>query len=279
VAAERSKQKREGVSLQTLVLAALSSAVAAIVVSHFWKGGTVIASAMTPVIVALVKDLLARPMQSDLVRRPVRRVSEVATSRGTFAGVAAERGERVRPALPDRPATPPAAPNGRRFARPDVPLDEDGRTAEGLTPGDVLLSHPRRTYGTPARRRRRPLHLKVALVTGLLAFVLAAAALTLPELVFGGAVASHRSTTFFGGGSSSQSQKQQSKPGGSTQQPTPQKQPQTTQTTPQQQPTSTTPQAPQPSAPPSGGQPAPAQPQSPAPGAPPPSSGGGTGSP
>jgi uncharacterized iron-regulated membrane protein len=73
---------------------------------------------------------------------------------------------------------------------------------------------PIRTYGRPTRRR---LHLKVALVTGLIAFVLAAVVLTVPELVFGGSVASKGHTTLFGGKSnagskSSSSSEEQAKP-------------------------------------------------------------------
>jgi len=58
--------------------------------------------------------------------------------------------------------------------------------------------------GTPTAQATRPsgrrrLHLKVALVTAAIAFVIAAAALTLPELIFGKSVASDRHTTIFGG--------------------------------------------------------------------------------
>lgn len=196
--AEKHSARRDGLSLQTLILAAVASGTAAIVTSHFWKGGTVIASAMTPVIVAIVKEGLARPMESELVRRPARKATEIAAARLTpsAAPVREPVGARAR----NLPQQPP----------PGLRLDDEGLTADGLTPGDVLLSHPRRTYGTSSRTRQRA-RLKLAIVTGLLAFVVAAVVLTVPELVFGGAVASHHSTTFFGGGggghSSSSSQK------------------------------------------------------------------------
>ena len=64
-------EKREGLSLQTLVIAAIASGTAAIVTSHFWKAGTAFTAAMTPVIVAILKELLAKPIESDLVRREV----------------------------------------------------------------------------------------------------------------------------------------------------------------------------------------------------------------
>src|SRR4051812_10233161 len=116
----------EGLSLQTLVLAAASSAAAAIIVSHVWKNGTVVAAAMTPVIVAILKELLARPMESELVRKPVQQVSRVASS--SRRRVASGAGVRTQGAAPpsdhapleppptERPPTerPPTEPRGFR---------------------------------------------------------------------------------------------------------------------------------------------------------------------
>jgi hypothetical protein len=62
-----------GLQVSTLVAAAIASVVAATVVSHFWQAGTIMATAMTPVIVALVKEA---------VERPARRVSSLATRTG-----------------------------------------------------------------------------------------------------------------------------------------------------------------------------------------------------
>ena len=76
----------EGLSLQTLVVAALASGVAAVVVSHIWKDGTVIAAAMTPVIVAIAKELITRPMESELVRKPVSQVGRLASGRLAVPG-------------------------------------------------------------------------------------------------------------------------------------------------------------------------------------------------
>jgi cytoskeletal protein RodZ len=149
------------------------------------------------------------------------------------------------PLLPDQP--PPTEPRGIR-RDPGVSADP------AMT--------PIRTYGG-SPKRRRPVHLKIALVTGLVAFLIAAAALTLPELIFGGAVSSHHSTTLFGGGSGKSSGKnsgtegdkgQSTQPdqqqGGrqttpATPAPTPDEPTQTTttpSTTPQQSPPQTTPQ-------------------------------------
>ena len=236
----------EGLSLQTLVVAAGASAIAAIVVSHLWKDGTVIAAAMTPVIVAITKELLARPMESEIVRRPVQQVGRLASSSGRLvvpgrAGARSSGETRVMPPPEERPAAP-----------------ADGG---GPPPDDGEELAPIRTYG---RGRRRPIHLKIALITGLVAFVIAAAVLTLPELIFGGAISSHHSTTLFGGsGGGKQSDKgknqqnktstqpQQSKqqnqrttpaapPGSGTTKPPPTSGPSST--TPQKSPQDTTPQ-------------------------------------
>ena len=48
----------EGLSFETLLIAAIASAVAAVVVSRFWQGGTPIAAAITPIVVSLVSERL-----------------------------------------------------------------------------------------------------------------------------------------------------------------------------------------------------------------------------
>ena len=229
----------EGLSLQTLVIAAAASGAAAVIVSHLWKDGTVLAAAMTPVIVTIVKELLARPMESELVRKPV---SKIASGSRVVVTGAAGLGSR-------RPSDP-----ARRVSEPPVE-----QPAANGAPREGQLS-PMRTYG---RGHRRPVHLKIAIVTGLLAFAIAAVVLTVPELLFGSAVTSHRSTTLFGGGKSRSERKKSEDQGSSTQpdetttapqQTTPQQTtPQQTtpqQTTPQQTAPQTTPQqAPQQSSP------------------------------
>src|SRR3954454_3362021 len=117
----------EGLSLQSLVVAAAASGLAAIVVSHLWKGGTVIAAAMTPVIVAITKELLQRPMESELVRKPAQQVGR----------------------LPSGSLVVP----GRTAARPS----EESRVLP--PPDETPTLPPIRTY---ARSGRRPVHLKIA---------------------------------------------------------------------------------------------------------------------
>src|SRR4051812_38556615 len=154
----------ESLSLQTLVIAAAASAAAAVVVSHLWKDGTVVAAAMTPVIVAIAKELLTKPIESELVRKPVQQVGRLASSGRLVApgraGAHSSGEARVLPPTEERPA-PPA--NG-----------------DGPPRGDDQQLTPIRTYG---RTGRRPVHLKIAVITGLVAFLIAAAALTLPELI------------------------------------------------------------------------------------------------
>jgi hypothetical protein len=149
-----------GLNVGTLIIAAISAVVAATVVSRLWQPGTVMATAMTPVIVTLVKEAL---------ERPARRVSSIA-GRGAAVPVAPPEPE-VRP---EPIGSPPA-----------VMVTED----EGLTP--MRVYRPRR----PVRRRW-----KLAFATGLLAFLIAVAAMTLPELVAGRSIVSAKhDTTIFGG--------------------------------------------------------------------------------
>jgi len=141
---------RSGFNLGTLLIAAISAVVAATVVSRLWQAGTVMATAMTPVFVTLIKEALERPAQ---------KVTAIA----------------VRP--PRVPGEPPAP-------APVVVTDEDGMT-------------PMRVY-RPGRKVRR--RWKLAIATGLLAFLIAVAAMTLPELVAGHSVVStSHDTTIFGG--------------------------------------------------------------------------------
>jgi hypothetical protein len=82
-----------GVSVTTLVIASCSAVVATVVVPLFWEKGTLIAAAVTPIVVAVVSELL---------RKPVERIGGVRrqTSGGTAIG---ERG-------PPRPAEQPFEP-------------------------------------------------------------------------------------------------------------------------------------------------------------------------
>jgi hypothetical protein len=191
--------RQQGLSIQTLVIAAIASATAAIVISHIWTPGTIIASAMTPVIVALVSEAIRRPMQSEAVRRPVRAVGSVTASRRSW-----RRGE----------ARPPSGRTPNVMAPPTPGVDEGLRQREeGLEPGPV------RVYSSGSNRQLhtgRRLPVKIAIVTGLIAFAIAAVALTVPELIFGGSVTGKSDTTYFGGGGTSSKSAKKTQDNGST---------------------------------------------------------------
>jgi hypothetical protein len=60
----RTREEQRRLSIRTLVIASVASAAAAVVTSQFWVHGTWVAAAMTPVIVAVVSELLHRPTEA-----------------------------------------------------------------------------------------------------------------------------------------------------------------------------------------------------------------------
>ena len=167
-----------GLSLRTLAIASAASMTAALVTSRLFPPGTAYTAALTPVIVAAVSELLHRPAD---------RVSELRRQRQTMVLEARE----LETAQVLGEETSPLA------GAPDF---VQGDAADELIGNGSGAHQPMRTYG---RSRSRALHPKVWIVTGLAAFAIAAAVLTLPELIFGGSVSTKRDTTLFGGGSSS----------------------------------------------------------------------------
>jgi hypothetical protein len=154
-----------GLSLQTLLISSLAAVAAAIVVPMFWAKGSIIATAITPIIVAVVSEALNRPaavIKTAAPRVARRTATGAAVRTRTPTGVGA-RGEGPEQ-LPPRKHDP-------------FGLYEDERP----------------------RANRRPL--KLALITGLLAFIIGAGVVTASELaVFGHSVGqSKRSTGLFGG--------------------------------------------------------------------------------
>lgn len=148
-----------GVDLTTLAITAVASGAAAYACSKIWAPGTLPSAAITPVLVALIKEALARPAEVVSQAVPVRGVV-----RSSGAGS-------------DEPA--------RRRPPPD---EDPTRVAEA----------PITTYTT----RRSPIsrRWRLAIVTGLLGFVLCVLVLTVPELVAGGSASGGgRQTTLFGG--------------------------------------------------------------------------------
>jgi hypothetical protein len=119
---------------------------------------------------------------SELYSRPARRITELSSRAG------AARVRRASQEVREPERVPSGVPPGRRL--PDA-----------VRPPDEPELGPMRVYRTEQRSSPiRRVHIRAALITAALAFVIAAAVLTLPELVFGGSVASHGRTTLFGGG-------------------------------------------------------------------------------
>jgi len=134
----RTREEERRLNLRTLVFASVGSAAAAIITSQFWIAGTPIAAAMTPVIVALVSELLHKPTEK-------------------IAGKFTSETD----ALPEAAG---AGPPPRSEARHPEPAARDV------------------TIYTSSKRK---LPWRTILVTGALAFAIAAAVLTLPELIAG----------------------------------------------------------------------------------------------
>ena len=162
-----SREKSGGISVTTLVIASASAAAAALVVPLLWAGGGVVAAAITPVIVTLVSESL---------KRPVTKVQEVAVWRKTPQGTAVRQ------------------PAGRDF-RPVDP-EEERIEVDPQHPDDPFgLYEDERAGGGFFTRRK----VTIALVTGVIAFAIAAVVVTAGELTFGDSTSSGSKTTFFGG--------------------------------------------------------------------------------
>jgi hypothetical protein len=146
---------RGGVDLQTLVITAVASACAAYVTSEVWAPGTLASAALTPVIVALVKEALAKP--ADVVTRAV-----------PVRGVVRSASRSDEPYDPVQPFEP-----------------EDERVAQHGEIHGSSTAFPRRAW-------------KMAVITGLLGFLVAVVIISVPELVSGKSVTGgDRATTFF----------------------------------------------------------------------------------
>jgi hypothetical protein len=187
---DQEEERGERIDLQTLALAALASAAAALITSRLWARGAVISAAMTPVIVALVKEGLRKP--SERVTAVGSRVASV--SKSSLAVVTPRVGGRPAP-------TAPGGGDGDRAPGPQKPgapamTGEPARPREPAKPGG-------RAFARLRVFRSKRFHLRMALITGLLAFLIAVFALTVPELIVGDSVGSGGGTTLFGGGDAS----------------------------------------------------------------------------
>src|SRR5215218_2024135 len=196
VMADKPEQKSGGgLSIQTLLISAVAAVAAATVVPMIWEHGTILATAMTPVVVALVSEGL---------RKPVQHVSTVAprVARRSGTGAAVRRHDPVAARSTSDPERVGARGEGpERFE----PLPEHRREEAPALRSDDPFGL-RKAHRTPRPR------LKIALATGLLAFFIAAGVVTASELaLFGGSVSSDRRTSLFGGQKSTTTQSDDTK--------------------------------------------------------------------
>jgi hypothetical protein len=167
--------RNEGIDLPTLLITAVASAAAAYTCSKIWAPGTLASAAFTPVLVAIIKEALARPTQAVTKAVPVRGV--------------------VR-------STPPPSQSAESPQPPEAPaLDRVPQ------PGEVTYYHQSPGAGGGGGAGSGGRRWRLAIVTGLLGFVVAVLVLTIPELVAGQAASGGgRSTTLFGGGQQARTQ-------------------------------------------------------------------------
>jgi hypothetical protein len=157
-----------GLDLKTLWITAAASAAAAYACSRLWAPGTLAAAAFTPVLVALIKEALAK--STDVVTRVV-----------PVKGV-------VRSTPPSDPQ--PYDPTLQQTAA-EMPVYEPPPAGERVAQAGEIQYH-----GGRGMRGWR-----LAVVTGLLGFLICAVVFTVPELVAGeSASGGGRDTTLFGGG-------------------------------------------------------------------------------
>ena len=160
------EEKSSGISIQTLLISSLAAVAAAIVVPMFWERGSLLATAITPIIVALVSEGAEPPGQGDHAGHPARDAAQRDRRRG--ARGAADRRRRAR----RRPGAVPWGAGGR-----------------SVRPADAREAPAPRAGGSSRS------------LTGLLAAVIGGAVVTASELaIFGHSVSgSDRSTSVFGG--------------------------------------------------------------------------------
>lgn len=156
-----------GLDLKTLFITAASSAAAAYTCSQLWAPGTLAAAAFTPVLVALIREALSKSTAAVTRAVPVKGV--------------------VRSARPEgpQPLESPAADPTLVQQMPDDVAAPEARVAQQ---GEIAYH---RSGGMRGWR--------LALVTGLLGFLICAVVFTVPELLAGNSASGRGGTTIFGG--------------------------------------------------------------------------------
>ncbi|HEV7806461.1 MAG TPA: hypothetical protein VGO80_11615 [Solirubrobacteraceae bacterium] len=168
-----------GLDVKTLFLTAIASAAAAYTCSKLWAPGTLASAAFTPVLVALIREVLAKPTEVVARAVPVRGVVRSAEVQGP------------QPPDPGWSAMTDGQQLGGDHAAPAPSFagDPASRVAQ---PGEIQYHSTRR--GLRGWR--------LAVMTGLLGFLICAVVFTVPELMAGGSIAGGgRDTTLFSGGS------------------------------------------------------------------------------
>lgn len=211
--ASQTRQAREAerkLSVRTLVIASISSAVAAVVVSQFWKGGTAPAAALTPVIVSLVSELLHKPTQAISARVTSDRTAVL--PEGAGAGAPAQKTEVAAAAAPaqdfegPKPASEERPPPLRESGAEPVPSDE-------REPREAAISYHRSSANGRAGGGQRRFSVRIVAATAALAILIAAAVITIPELIARDSLGkTSGGTTLFGGGTKGSDETRDSEP-------------------------------------------------------------------
>ena len=159
------KQEKGGLQLSTLLISSLAAVAAAVIVPYFWERGSLIAVAVTPIVVALVTEALNRPTK--VITKAAPRVTRRTAAHDAQQVAGVDEPERV-----------------GRWGDEDDPFG---------------LRTPERS------KKRRGFPWKLGIVTGLVAAVIGAGVVTASELaIFGHSVSGkERSTSVFGGSSDS----------------------------------------------------------------------------
>ncbi|MGX6447813.1 hypothetical protein ACVU7I_07070 [Patulibacter sp. S7RM1-6] len=166
--------------LKTLIISAIASAASAFIFSRVWAPGTLTSAALTPIIVALVREALSKPTEAVSAVLPAPR--RVRRARGGADGTP------LAPPTPTRAfeqqGHDPYAATRAHDPYADDPYGAPTTTAGGASPVTVY------SVRKPLRHRWR-----IAAITGLLGFVIAAVVITVPELVTGKSITGGGGTT------------------------------------------------------------------------------------
>jgi len=180
VSPEPKEDKPSGISVQTLLISSAAAVAAAVVVPMFWERGSLLATAITPIIVAIVSEALNRPAKAITAVTP-----RVTRRTGTGAALRAEQ---------------PTGVGARGEGPEQVSKWGDAEDPFGLR--------------TPERKRNLRFPWKLTIITGLLAAVIGAGVVTASELaIFGHSVGGkERSTSVFGGSGSASDDSEEETP-------------------------------------------------------------------